>query len=187
MKQQHRYRLPVLVALAALLFTAAHLGYEYLNGGVRGHHVLNRADMPLISNWLGVLVLPLLGWALGIRLRNQLNAVGERTSTRVICLGFAAALLYGAALAISFERDASTVTSSLFFALFVVAVVLPIYRAEYILGFVMGMTVTFGGVLPALISVIFVTTSFVVRYLLRMLVSAVRRRRVVGARVESVS
>jgi hypothetical protein len=53
-------RFPTWLPIAALLFAAAHLGFEHFNGGVQSHHLLQRADMPSISNWLGLGLLPLL-------------------------------------------------------------------------------------------------------------------------------
>ena len=65
------YRFPILIPLAALLFAAAHLTFEHYTGGVRSHHLLNRPDLPAISNWLGLITLPLLGVVLGLRVRTH--------------------------------------------------------------------------------------------------------------------
>ena len=69
MKEPRRF--PILIPLAALVFAAAHLTYEHFTGGVRSHHVLNRPDLPAISNWFGLLTLPLLGVVLGLRVRTH--------------------------------------------------------------------------------------------------------------------
>src|SRR6185312_11324004 len=47
------------VALAAL-FAIAMLAWEYTHGGVVSHHFLDRRDMPAVSNWWSLAVLPLL-------------------------------------------------------------------------------------------------------------------------------
>jgi hypothetical protein len=171
-----RYRIAVLGSLAALAFAALHLGFEHFTGGVRGHHLLADPDLPLISNWFGLAVLPVLGGLFGARV-GRLKASGSPTRPGVpkgLWFAFGGALAYGALLAVGFEWGASDLTSGLFFALFLVAVALPVYRAEYVLGFVMGMTFTFGGVLPALIGSVFVILSLAVRLLARATVSAVR-------------
>lgn len=176
MATQSRYRMAVLLSLGSLVFAALHLAHEHLDGGVRSHNLLNRADLPALSNWLGLAVLPLLGWALGLRVRNQLHSTAGRPGLpAAIWIGFAGALLYGAALATAFELDLPAVTSALFFGLFLLAAALPIYRAECILGFVMGMTFTFGGVLPALVAAVFAALSFVLRFAFRRLALAIRR------------
>ncbi|WP_214278616.1 hypothetical protein, partial [Escherichia coli] len=43
-----------------------HLGWEALHGGIAAHHLLQRADLPGLSNAWGLLVLPALAaWAAG--------------------------------------------------------------------------------------------------------------------------
>ncbi len=169
-----RHRLPVFVALSSLVFEAAVLACEYFNGGVPSHHLLDRPDYPAISNWFGLVVLPLLGWLLGVRLRNHLAASAGSGWARGIWTGLVCSLLYGAAMATLFQLGASAVLSGLFFGLFLLAAVFPVYRAEYIFGFVVGMTFTFGSVLPALVAVVFAAISVVVRFVSRAVLSAIR-------------
>ena len=59
-RSRARGTITVLVALAEL----AHLAWEHLHGGVASHHLLNRADLPAISNAWGALFLPALAWVL---------------------------------------------------------------------------------------------------------------------------
>jgi hypothetical protein len=171
------YRAAVLISLGSLVYAALHLSYEHFDGGVRSHHVLNRADLPLISNWLGLAVLPLLGWLLGIRVRNlPVTAAGQRGRSAHVWGGLVGALLYGAALALAFEFQVSTALNGLFFALFLLAAILPVYRPEYVLGFVMGMTFTFGAVLPTLIATVLAVISFLLRLAFRWMVSRLPKR-----------
>jgi hypothetical protein len=61
-------RLPAsLFPLAALVFSAAFIAVEHFNRGVKTHHFLARSDLPGFSNWLSLLILPLLGLAVGFR------------------------------------------------------------------------------------------------------------------------
>ena len=171
-------RFPIWLPIAALLFAAAHLAFEHFNGGVQSHHLLQRADMPSISNWLGLALLPLLGVVLGLRLRAQPKSAGPAGIPRTILVAFAVALLYGAALAVSFELGPNAFTSAAFFGLFVCALAFPVYRAEYVLGFVVGMTFTFGAVIPLLVALVVGTVSLVARYGFRAVARVVRGRRV---------
>ena len=173
-----RRRFPLWLPIAALLFAAAHLAFEHFNGGVQSHHLLQRADMPSISNWLGLAILPLLGVALGLRLRALPLSPGPAGIPRAIVVAFAVALLYGAALAVSFELGPNAFTSSACFGLFACALVFPVYRAECILGFVVGMTFTFGAVIPLLIGAVVGSVSLLGRYCIRAVAGLVRRRRV---------
>lgn len=171
---QPRKHAPVFISLAVLAFGVSHLAYEHLSGGVRSHHLLARSDLPSVSNWLGLVILPLLGWALGVRVRNHTASSEWFGLSAGVWAGLVGSLVYGAGLAVAFEFEASTITSSMFIGLFVLAALLPIYRAEYILGFVIGMTFTFGGVLPSLIAGVFATASAIVRYCFRIVAAAVR-------------
>lgn len=150
-----RLLLPAGIGLA---YAIVQLATEALGGGVQAHHLLNRADMPAISNWFGLLTLPAIGFALGLRAR------GQGRFTRAMWTGLIQSFLYGTALATGFEFGAQAVMQTLFFGLFVVAVLAPIHRAECIAGFVAGMAFTFGGVLPLLVALVFAAVSAVVRF-----------------------
>lgn len=176
MKMQARQQMPAFLALCSLVFGAALLAHEHLNGGVRSHHLLNRPDFPAISNWFGLLILPILGWLLGIRFRDHLTSSTGSGLSIGIWAGLVCSLIYGGALAISFELGPSAWTSGLFFGLFVLALALPIYRTESIFGFVVGMTSTFGAVLPTLVAVVFALVSVVVHFAFRAVMSAIRSR-----------
>lgn len=151
-------RLLFVPAVIGLAYAIVQLTLEMLGGGVQSHHLLNRADLPAISNGFGLLTLPAIGLALGWRAR--------RTGgfTRAIRAGLVLSFLYGTALATGFEFGAHAVMQTLFFGLFVVAILAPVYRAECIAGFVAGMAFTFGGVLPLLVAVVFATISAIVRF-----------------------
>lgn len=175
MTMQARHYMPAFLAFSSLVFGAALLAYEHFNGGVQSNYLLDRPDLPLISNWFGLIVLPLLGWLLGVRLRNHLtSSTGSRLPIG-IWAGLVCSLLYGAALATSCELAPFTITSGLLLGLLLLAVVLPIYRIECIFGFVVGMTFTFGAVLPALVAVVFAAVSIVAHFVFRAVMSAIRR------------
>jgi hypothetical protein len=172
--QKHHYK-PAFFTFFSLVFVAVLLALEYFNGGVQSHHLLDRPDLPAISNWFGLLILPLLGWLLDVRLRKSKTSASGQGSTSGIWMGLFGAFLYGAALATSFELDASSILPVLFLGLFLLTAIFPIYRIEYIFGFVVGMTFTFGAVLPSLVAAVFATVSFVIRFVFRTLMSAIRR------------
>jgi len=142
--------LPTLCALAA---EALHLGWETTHGGVPAHHLLNDAALPAISNWWGLLVVPLLVWfALGrIERRGAvlIQAGSQARFTAVVWLRFLSSMAWGGALALAFTAGHPAV-SFFFLGAFVIAPLVHGYRAEYLLGFVLGMTFTFGAVLPLL-------------------------------------
>jgi hypothetical protein len=93
--------IPLHIPLAALMFAAAHIAFEYLNGGVKTHHFLARADMPGFSNWLGLAVLPLLGYVLAIYARQAQGNQPSGVLPAKLALGVVGSLAYGALLSAS--------------------------------------------------------------------------------------
>lgn len=151
--RSNRYR--NVLTVIALCAELAHLGWEYTHGGVLVHHLLANPDLPGISNWWGLLVIPVLTWWLAGRIdvRVQASRRGMGRSGMPPWVGFVGALLYGAALATAFALG-SPLVDWLFFALPVLGVVLRAWRAEFVLGFILGMTFVFGAVLPTLMATV---------------------------------
>lgn len=166
-----------LIPITALAFAILHLAFEHFNGGVKTHHFLARADMPGFSNWLGLVILPLLGTILAMRVASLAKPHENSPLPRSIAIPFAGALLYGGALAASFLLGAPKLSYAALIGLFFCALALPVYRAEYILGYVIGMTITFGSVIPLLFAIVFATISFIVRSAAKAVISAIRNKR----------
>ena len=157
----------VCVTMLVVLLELAHLAWEHFHGGVRIHHFLARSDMPAMSNWWGLLVLPVLAWLATGRLQKRVarNFDGHDAAStfpvRVVA-GFAGALLFGILLSLAFTRGDETIAAYLFQSILLIALLLPVYRAECVLGFVLGMTFTFGAVLPTVIGCVIAALSAVV-------------------------
>jgi hypothetical protein len=163
-----RLHFTALVTLAVWVL----LAWGYVHGGVPSPHLLHRADMPAVSNWWGALLLPAMAWFLsGLTLRRVIihssaNGVAPRLPTGVI-YGFCGSLLSGVLLSVAFVNGHDAVASYMFLGALVIALVLPIYRAEYVLGFVLGMTFSFGAVLPAFVGSAIAAVSAVFHLLVR--------------------
>jgi hypothetical protein len=166
-----------MLPLAALAFAAAFVAFEHFNGGVQTHYFLARGDLPGFSNWLSLLVLPLLGSVLTIRARSETDGRAGSFFLPTLAAGTAGSLVYGAALAASYLLGLEQLSVVLFFGLFVCTLAFPIYRAEFIFGFVLGMTIAFGSVIPLAIALFFAMVSFVLRRAGALIVSAVRTSR----------
>jgi len=145
-------------ALIGLAYAIVQLTLEYFGGGIQRHHLLNRADLPAISNAWGLLTLPAIGLVLGWRMKRPGGF------THAVWAGLILSFLYGVAMATGFKLGAQGVTQALFVGLFAVAILAPVYRAECIAGFVAGMAFTFGGVLPLLVALVFAGYSAIVRF-----------------------
>lgn len=160
-------RFPMLLVVVVLLFALGHLSFEYFTGGVRSHNLLNNPDLPALSNWLGLITLPALAVIVGWRVGASSAPTQFFGLPRPMLLALLGALVYGAAMATSFWLGAQNITFAALVGLFICALVFPVYRAEYILGFVVGMTATFGGVLPLIVALVVAFFSFVSRTLVR--------------------
>lgn len=148
------------------------LFWNYSHGGIPSHHVLNRENLPEISNLWGGLLLPVLTWLLTWRLQQRLvrNRTADSTSISVpitVLYCFFGALLFGVLLSVFFALGYSSVVGKLMMSLFLLALFLPIYRVEYILGFVLGMTFMFGAVLPMGVALVFSVVGAVIYLFIR--------------------
>jgi hypothetical protein len=95
-----------------------------------------------------------------------------------ILYGFAGALFFGILLSIFFTLGYSELPGYMIAGLFLLALFIPVYRAECLLGFVIGMTYTFGAVLPtAFGSVLVLVSAILYLYIRRAILYVVSERR----------
>jgi hypothetical protein len=137
----------------------ALLIWTHYHGGVPSHHILQRGDLPAVSNWWGGFLLPLITWTLLYLIRSRikkenLQEPAADKSKQHIILSFLGSLLFGIFLAVSFTFEFSIVLDNILYVLLILAFLLPIFRAEYLLGFILGMTFTFGVILPTAFALI---------------------------------
>ena len=91
---------------------------------------------------------------------------------------FVAGLLYAGSMAYCFTTDKSDINGILFQGLFLLALIFPLYKAEFFLGFVMGLTYTFGAILPTFIASVFVSISYIAhKYVYPFVLKLFGRRR----------
>lgn len=159
------------IILGALIFTSLCLLWEHLNGGVITHHLLARQDMPGISNWWGLLTLPTLTWISFslIHKRQRQNPELEKTIIR----RYIAAFVYGLIASILWELNLDEILPFYILLPLPIAFFIPLHRPEYLLGFVLGMLFTFGGILPILVGLVLTFLCFFLFTLVRILKSLI--------------
>ena len=172
MHDQQFPRLRVYLTLWVTLAELANLVWEHFNGGVVIHHIMDRSDMPAVSNWWSGLLIPVLTWFLmgRIQARIVLHSDGEQAASRlsaVVAAGFVGSLLFGILISVSFTSGYEALSSFLFPSMVLLALIFPGYRAECVLGFVLGMTFTFGAVLPAAVGSLIAIVSAVIHLWIR--------------------
>lgn len=163
------------IILGALIFTALCLLWEHLNGGIITHHLLAREDLPGISNWWGLLTIPALTWIsfTQIQKRQRQNPELEKTSIR----RFIAAFVFGLIASILWELNLDEILPFYILLPLLLALIKPLHRPEYLLGFVLGMLFTFGGILPILAGLILTLLCFVIHKLIRFMKLLFKGRR----------
>jgi hypothetical protein len=154
-------RLRIGLTVTATLAIWSLLVWQHFHGGVAAHHLLHNPDLPRISDWYGGLLLPVLTWFLLSLTRRRVKSA-ESPGLMPVIVGLMAGLAYGLAMAITFLSGNESVTSYLFFGLLPLALLLPVYRPECLLGFVLGMSTAFGVVLPTLFGLLMMLATFVI-------------------------
>lgn len=135
------------------------LMWNHYHGGVPSHHLFQMKNMPSFSNWWGGLLLPLLTLFLTYRIQIRLFRNNDNKALSLkLPLGyiyrFIFALSFGIVLSVFITLGYSNLSGYLMYALLLLALFFPIYRAECFLGFVIGMTFTIGAVLPTIVGAI---------------------------------
>ncbi|MCX6205466.1 MAG: hypothetical protein NTZ19_04350 [Bacteroidetes bacterium] len=168
-------------ALVAL-FIGAILIWEKFHGGVVTHHLLQRSDLPGISNWWGIVLLPFLSWVSFYRIQKRFIQIDNGRNTQQIfirnsVLGFLGALLFGIVLAVAFSNGYANFIDYQVDFLLLLLLFVPIYRSEYILGFVMGMSFALGAILPTAFALIIALLSSIIYLYLRPLILRIFKRK----------
>lgn len=154
-------RLRIGLTVLATLGIWSLLVWQHFHGGVASHHLLNDPDLPQVSDWWGGVLLPALTWGLlGLSRRRVLRSEGSGLAA--VVLGLLAGAAFGLALSISFVSGHESVSKYLFYSLLPLALFLPVYRPECLLGFVLGMSTALGVVLPTLFGSLMALATFVV-------------------------
>ncbi|MFC4930819.1 hypothetical protein [Massilia sp. GCM10023247] len=155
--------------LAIAVVMAVLLGWQHLHGGVPAHHLLADPTLPVVSNWWGLLTLPLLAWCLLGRIERRRRAAPRAAHGDTAA--FMGALVFGAVLSLLFTAGRHEATSTMAQAVFVIALFYPVHRAACVLGFVIGMTWTFGAVLPTIAAGVFAAGGAALYYGVRFIYS----------------
>lgn len=157
MKVNLNSRTKILITTIVTVFVLGLLLLEHLQGGVISHHLLARKDMPKISNWWGILTVPLITWVLLtlIQKRHVRSANDQKSVYKEEVYGFIGAFIFGVIITILFY-NAPELPGYLLLMTFVLALFMPIYRPEYYLGFILSMTYGFGGILPVLFGLVLI-------------------------------
>jgi hypothetical protein len=152
--------------------------WQHLHEGVPSHYLLQRSDLPNISNWWGGLLLPALTWlALSRAQKRILQSPPEHSLLlfKQTFIRLLIALCYGAMLSMCFVKGFSEISSVMFPAILLFALFIRVYREEFILGFILGMSLTFGAVLPTIFGVLIALVSAIVYFCAQFFCTQIKR------------
>ncbi|OED35591.1 hypothetical protein AB832_06260 [Flavobacteriaceae bacterium (ex Bugula neritina AB1)] len=171
----------ILFTVIVTLLIWSHLTWDYFNGGVPKHHILNREDFPAISNWWGGITLPIFTWILLYRIKQRVDTYNSYDSLHSIFYGFIGMLLFGISLSYFFSIG-SEIPGYMMIGLFVLSFMIPVYRSEYFLGFVISTAYMFGAILPMGMGIILWTIyAITYKFIRRSFLSIVSR---IGKRIK---
>lgn len=123
----------------------------------------------------------MLTWFLLYRIEQRINdnKLDEPDTLGAIGYRFFGALLFGIILSFFFSIG-TDMPSHMMTGLLIISFFIPIYKAEYLLGFVIGLTYTFGAILPigigAILTIITVIAYKFVRTFILYLVSIIKSK-----------
>lgn len=164
-----RFRIGFTVFITVLL--SSLLLWQYFHEGIPSHYFLADKTMPLVSNAWGALVIPITTWFLLFRVNSGLFSDSDTIPfPKHTLIAFLSALLFGFALGISIVNRFELFLSNVPLILFSFALFFPTYKAEYFLGFVLGLTYFIGGVLPVVVGSVFLLISAVIYLVIRQLI-----------------
>lgn len=159
-----------------IVFVLSHLYLEHSTGGVLSHHLLNSSDYPAISNWWELIILPVLAWFSTMRIKKRIrfqpdDGSAARKIQNGILIGFFGMLIVSVLQSITFTFGYENITMYMALGVLFIGLFLPIYRAECILGHVLGATFTFGPVIPLLGILVMATVSAFSHFCIKPLVT----------------
>lgn len=167
------------LSFIAFAIVGLHLLWEYTHGGIMIHNVLAREDLPAISNWWGLVTVPILAWITGYvfeyRSKGILdNSAAEKKLGLNVARGFGGALLYGLSMTVLWQLGLDYIMQYWIMFPLVISLFVAIYYPEVLLGYTIGSLYSFGGVLPIGIGSILLLLCFIVHQAVRLVLRLVR-------------
>src|ERR1022692_4228936 len=171
-------RLIITIFISILIFGL--LLWTYFHGGVPSHHILDQKDLPAISNWWSGILLPILTWILLGKMKSRSEKQTRQDSQyrleMMSILGlFSIGLVFGIILSVSFIYNYKLFLDNVLYILLILSFIAPIFFSEFILGFVLGMTYTFGAILPTVFILIIAAIGFLIYRFIRPLIIKLTR------------
>lgn len=167
----------ILCTVIISILMGAFLAWDYFHGGVLAHYILHNGDLPRFSNWWGAITTPLATWGLLYLIHLRTLKAVPKNETLSIVYGFIGFFAYGVITSYFFSIGLETVLLYMMLGLIALSFFVPIYRPECLLGYLLGMIVTFGSILPLLFGVIFWTLYIIAYKLPRITIRYLKKKK----------
>lgn len=152
--------LRILITILVTLLVWGHILWDHFHGGIPVHYLLMDKNMPSFPNWLGGIILPFFTWIALYRIHKRVDAPNSKDTLRLAIGRFSAALLVAVSISVCFENGIE-IPSYILYSIFILAFIFPLYKSEYLLGWVLGASYTFGAIIPMGFGIILAGVFFV--------------------------
>ncbi len=173
MKNQLSQKLMLSITAIITLLIWGHIAWDYTHKGIPVHYILQSKDMPGIPNWWGAIVLPFFTYFLLNRIAKRLNQSENKESLKIIGLRFLGGILFAVSISVSF-RNGIDITDYIIGLIFLLSFVFPLYKSEYLLGWVLGSAFSFGAIIPMLFGSILCFIFFLIYQLVNTIKKTLR-------------
>ena len=112
-----------------------------------------------MPNWLGALILPFFTWFLLYRIQNRTNNPDSPEPLSKIVLRFLIAAAVAIGIAVCFTLGIE-IPSFILLSILGLGLFFPLYKSEFLLGWVLGSSFTFGAIIPMLMGSLFALVCF---------------------------
>jgi len=152
-----------------ILFILGLILWEHVNGGVVTHYLLADENLPGISNWWGLITIPLLSLLCLSLIQKRIKKATSNIDIPLnkIMYRFLGAVVLGLLISMLWEFRMEELLPFLMFLPAIIALFIPLHYPECVLGFVLASVYTFGGVLPIGFVIFLLITAFIAHKLIR--------------------
>ena len=181
MQRQNLTKIKTLILGVVTFLIFTFLFWEHFHGGVTSHHLLHQRDLPSISNWWSGILLPILTWFLLSRIEKRLDKKISQTqqtnnSFSTVFWLFITGLAFGILLSTSFTYEYKPFLDNVLYIIIILSFIIPVYYSEFILGFILGMTYTFGAIIPTVFILIVAIIGLVAYRFIRPIILSLTTR-----------
>jgi hypothetical protein len=170
----------IITAIISILILGLLL-WDYFHDGVPSHHILDQKNLPAISNWWSGILLPILTWILLGKIKSRIEKQPKidsqyKSEMTGVLVRFNIGLVFGIILSVSFINNYKPFLDNILYLLLILSFIVPIFSSEFILGFVLGMTYTFGAILPTAFILIMASIGFVIYRFIKPLIMKLTKK-----------